>query len=136
MGRSLSITADPADPFLRSESLIPFSSRLRKLLLALVLLASIAGVFCGGYYLGYQSGLKNKPPQRRVLVVVRQTAGNSGSSNSIAGWFDISDPRDAAKLAKEEQRLKSIGANYYVAKVRAETTLSPEPDPQRVNAHK
>ena len=116
--------------------MIPLISRLRKALLALVLLASIAGVYSGGYYLGYQAGLNDKGPQRRVLVVVRQTPGNGSSSNSIAGWFDISDPRDAAKLTTEEQRLKAIGANYYVAKVRAETTLSPEPDPRTVNAHK
>jgi hypothetical protein len=116
--------------------LSPLSSRLRKLLLTLALLASITAAYCSGHYLGYQAGLNNKGPQRRVLVLVRQTPGSSGSSNSIAGWFDISDRRDAAKLAKEEQRLKAIGANYYVAKVRAETTLSPEPDPRRVNAHK
>jgi hypothetical protein len=114
----------------------PLSSRVRKSLLALGFLAMLAGVYCGGYYVGYRAGLSAQGPQRRVLVVVRQTPGNSGSSNSIAGWFDISDPRDTAKLAKEDQRLKALGADYYVAKVRAETTLSPEPDPRRVNSHR
>ncbi len=114
----------------------PLGSRLRKSLLALGFLAMMAGVYCGGHYAGYRAGLSDRGPERRVLVVVRQTPGNNGSSNSIAGWFDISDPRDAAKLAKEEQRLKALGADYYVAKVRAETTLSPEPDPRRVNSHR
>ena len=50
--------------------------------------------------------------------------------------FDIRDPRDAARLAKEEQRLKAIGAEYYIAKGLTETTIRPEPDPRRVNSHR
>jgi hypothetical protein len=50
------------------------------------------------------------------LVVVRWAKGNPNSLGSSCTWYDIRDPRDAAKLAKEEQRLKSIGAEYYVAR--------------------
>jgi hypothetical protein len=132
----LDVNHENSHSFLGSDTLNPLRSRLRNSLLALGFLAVMAGVYCGGYYVGYRAGLSDRGPQRRVLVVVRQTAGNSGSSNSIAGWFDISDPRDVAKLAKEERRLKALGANYYVAKVCTETTLSPEPDPRRVNSHR
>jgi hypothetical protein len=51
-------------------------------------------------------------------------------------WFDIRDPRDAARFAKEQQRLEAIGADYYVAKGLTETTLRPEPDSRRVNSRR
>jgi hypothetical protein len=136
LGGALAANHENSYSSLRSDPVNPLSSRLRKSLLVLGSLAMIVGLYCGGYYIGYRAGLADRGPQRRVLVVVRQTPGNGGSSNSIAGWFDVSDPRDVAKLAKEERRLKALGANYYVAKVRAETTLSPEPDPRRVNSHR
>jgi len=97
---------------------------------------SIAATYWAGYNAGYRAGLSDKGPQRRALIVVRRTKGNPNSSGSSASWFDINDPRDAARLAKEEQRLKAIGAEYYVAKARIETTIRPEPDPHRVNSHR
>ena len=56
-------------------------------------------------------------------MVVRRTKGNPNSSDASATWFDVRNPRDAARLRAEEERLKAIGAEYYVAKGRFERTL-------------
>jgi len=114
----------------------PTSPRLWKATIGVVVLTSIAATFWAGYNAGYRAGLSDKGPQHRALIVARRTKGNPNSSGSSATWFDINDPRDAARLAKEEQRLKDIGAEYYVAKGLIETTLRPEPDPRRVNSHR
>jgi hypothetical protein len=113
----------------------PPGARLRKALLGVVMLASIAAAFGAGHFIGYRAGLNAKGPQQRALVVKRYK-GNESSGTSVVGWFDVTDPRDVARLAQEEQRLKASGADYYVAKGRIETTLSAEPDPRRVNSHK
>ena len=118
-----------------TNSMRPTVPSVRIAMIAVLLLASMSALFWSGYHLGYRAGLSDKGPQHRALMVVRRTPGSPSSSGKSATWFDISDPRDAAKLAKEEQRLKSIGAEYYVAKGRTETTLSPEPDPRQVNSH-
>jgi hypothetical protein len=112
------------------------SSRLRKATIGLAVLATMVVAYWAGYHFGYRDGLNDKGPQHRALVVVRRTPGNPNSSGSSATWFDISDPRDAARLAQEEQRLKATGADYYVAKGLIESTLRPEPDPRRVNSHR
>jgi hypothetical protein len=114
---------------------LEFPSR-RQAIIGVAVLTSMAATFWAGYHFGYRAGLSDKGPQRRFLVVVRQTPGNPSSSGSSATLFDINDPRDAARLAKEEERLKAIGAEYYVAKGWTETTLRPEPDPRRVNSHR
>ena len=114
---------------------LEFPSR-RKAIIGVLVLASMSAAFWSGYHFGYRAGRSDKGPQHRALMVVRRTPGNPNSSGSSATWFDINDPRDAASLAKEEERLKAIGAEYYVAKGRTETTLSPEPDPRRVNSHR
>jgi hypothetical protein len=108
---------------------------LRRASICVAILAMIAGAARIGYRYGYSSGLSDQGPQHRALVVVRRTPGNPNSMGESCTWFDIKDPQDAARLAREEQRLKAIGAEYYVAKGRIETTLSPEPDPRRVNSH-
>jgi hypothetical protein len=108
----------------------------RKATIGVAVLASMAATFWAGYHFGHKAGLRDKGPQHRALVVVRRTPGSPNSSGSSATWFDISDPRDAVKLAREEERLKAAGVEYYVAKGRIETTLSPEPDPRRVNSHR
>jgi hypothetical protein len=113
----------------------PAGARLRKALLGVAILASIAAAFGAGHFFGYRAGLNDKGPQHRALLVNRST-GNASSGTSVVGWFDINNAREAAKLAQEEQRLKASGADYYVAKGLTETTLRPEPDPRRVNSHK
>jgi hypothetical protein len=67
-------------------------------------------------------------------VVWRATVGKSSSSSFTHD--NIRDPGDAAKLAKEEERLKSLGVEYYIAKAKVETMIRPEPDLRRVNAHR
>jgi hypothetical protein len=114
----------------------PISSRLRNALIVVSILTLMAAAYWAGYKMGYPDGLRDKGPQHRFLVVVRRTPGNPNSSGSSATLFDIRDPRDAARLAKEEQRLKAIGAEYYIAKGLTETTIRPEPDPRRVNSHR
>ena len=117
---------------------------LRKATISVAILAMIAGATSIGYRYGYsaglshgyRAGLSDQGPQHRALVVVRRAPGNPDSLGQSCTWFDIKDSQDAARLAKEEQRLKAIGAEYYVAKGRIETTMSPEPDPQRVNSHR
>jgi hypothetical protein len=111
------------------------SPALRKALLGVVILASIAAAFGAGHFIGYRAGLSAKEPQHRALVVKR-SKGSASSGTSVVGWFDITNPRDVARLAQEEQRLKASGADYYVAKGVIESTLRPEPDPRRVNSHK
>jgi hypothetical protein len=111
-------------------------TRLRTALIGVAIVASVAAVYWAGYYFGYRAGLSDKGPQHRALVVVRRAKGNADSGGSSATWFDIRNAEEAAKLAKEEQRLKAIGADYYVAKGITEITLSPEPDPRRVNSHR
>jgi hypothetical protein len=69
-------------------------------------------------------------------MVVRRTVGDPNSVGTSATWFDVRNPLDAARLRIEEERLKAIGAEYYVAKGRIEQTLKPEPDPRRVNSHR
>jgi hypothetical protein len=113
----------------------PASSRLRNALFGAAVLTSMAAACWVGYRWGYSAGLSDQGPEHRFLVVVRQAQGNSKSSSSTYTHFNIRDPRDAARLAEEEKRLKSIGADYYVAKGRVEATIRPEPDPRRVNSH-
>ncbi len=105
-------------------------------MVGVAVLATMAVAHWAGYRSGYQAGLSDKGPQHRALVVVRRTRGNPNSNGSSATWFDVSDPRDAERLAAEEQRLKAAGAEYYVAKGLVERTLRPEPDPRRVNSHR
>ena len=107
----------------------PVSSRLRNALFGAAVLTSMAAGCWVGYRWGYNAGLSDQGPEHRYLVVVRQAQGNSKSSGSTYTHFNIRDPRDAARLAEEEKRLKSIGAEYYVAKGRVETAIRPSPIP-------
>ena len=107
-----------------------------KTLIGVGIFTLIAAAYWAGYNSGYRVGLSDKGPQLRALVVVRRTKGNPNSSGSSATWFDIRDPQDAVRLAKEEQRLKTIGADYYVAKALVETSVRPEPDPRHSNSHR
>jgi hypothetical protein len=69
-------------------------------------------------------------------MVVRRNKSNPNSVGTSATWFDIRNPLDAARLRKEEARLKALGVEYYIAKGVIKRTLSPEPDPRRVNSHR
>ena len=51
------------------------SSRLRKVAIGLVVVATMAVAYGAGYHFGYRAGLSDKGPQHRALVVVRRTAG-------------------------------------------------------------
>jgi hypothetical protein len=106
--------------------------RIRNLLVAVAILTSLGFA----YWLGYRTGLSDRGPDHRALMVVTRTKGNSGVSGTSATWFDVRNPLEAARLRKEEERLKALGVEYYVAKGRLESTLRPEPDPRRVNSHR
>jgi hypothetical protein len=110
--------------------------RLRTVLIGLAFLASVAAAYRAGYHFGYGAGLNDKGPQHRYLVVNRPPKGNPNSSGADYIYFNVADPRDAARLAEEERRLKSSGADYYVAKGLPETSIRPEPAPRRVKAHR
>ncbi len=116
--------------------MMPASSRLRTALFVAAILTGMAAAFWAGHISGYSEGLNASGPDHRFLVIVTPAQGSSRSSSSSFTHFNIRDPGDAAKLAKEEKRLKSIGADYYVAKGRVETTISPEPDLRGVNSHR
>ncbi len=111
-------------------------TRVRAVLTAMAIVASLGSVYWAGYQSGYRAGRNDTGPQHRALVVMRRATGNSKSGGSSVTWFDIRNPNEAAKLAAEEQRLKALGADYYVAKGLTETTLRPEPDRRRVNSHR
>jgi hypothetical protein len=110
----------------------PSGPRIRKALVGAAILASLAAA----YWAGYRAGQRDRDPQHRALVVVRRTKGDPNSSGASYTWFDIRKPGDAARLRQEEERLRSIGAEFYVAKGRIETTMNPDPDPSRVNSHR
>ncbi len=114
----------------------PAGTHVVRALAVMVAVAALAATYWAGYRSGYTAGLIDRGPQRRALVVVRRTKGNPNWTGAHATWFEIRDPRDAAMLAQEELRLKAIGAEYYIAKARVETTVSLEPDPRRVNSHR
>ena len=88
------------------------------------------------YWAGYRAGLSDQGPDHRALMVVRRTKGNPNSVGTSATWFDVRNPLDAAKLHREEERLKALGVEYYIAKGVVERTLRPEPDFRRVNSHR
>ena len=98
-------------------------------------LAFLASLYLA-YRAGYDAGLKDKGPDFRALAVVRAPAGGPGSGGTSFTWFDVSKPMEAESLRKQEALLQARGADYYVAKGVEEKTLSPEPDPRRVNAHR
>lgn len=104
--------------------------RLRRVLGLLITL----GLFTSAYWVGYQAGLKDRGPDHRALMIVRRGPGNSMGTSAI--WFDFRKPDDLARFRRAEQQLKVSGAEYYVAKGLVESTLSPEPDPRFVNAHR
>ena len=106
--------------------------RLRKVLAAVAILAALGAA----YTVGYRAGLSDRGPDHRALIVVRRTKGDPNSSSTSATWFDVRNPLDAVRLYKEEERLKALGAEYYVAKGKIESRLRPEPDPRRVNSHR
>ena len=114
----------------------PARSRLRTALFVAAILTSMAAAFWVGRITGYSAGRNDTGPEHRFLVVVTPAQGGSSSSSSRFTYYNIRDPGDAAKLAKEEERLKSLGAEYYIAKGKVETTIRPEPDLRRVNAHR
>lgn len=97
-------------------------------------LVAILGSIIAAYYIGYHAGLNSQGPDHRALMIVRRGPGNSMGTSAI--WFDLHKPEDVARLQVEEQRLKASGTEYYVAKGMMESTLSPEPDPRRVNSHR
>lgn len=114
----------------------PASPRVRKAIVGVAVLVGLVAAHWVGYRSGYESGKRDQGPQHRALVVVSRTKGNPTSGSLAYTWFDINDPRDAARLAKEEQRLKAVGAEYYLAKGVVESTLRPEPILSRVNSHR
>jgi len=114
----------------------PESSRIRIALSVAMVLTSMAAAYWAGHISGYHAGLGDQGAEHRFLVVPTGAQGGSNSGGSSFTYYNIRDPGEATKLAKEEERLKSIGAEYYVAKGRVETTISPEPDPRRVNSHR
>jgi hypothetical protein len=87
------------------------------------------------YWLGYRAGLNDKGPQPRALVVVRRTPDDPNSLGHSYQWFDISDPRDAARMRKEEERMKATKTEYFVAWGVIERSVRPVPDTRRVNSH-
>jgi hypothetical protein len=96
----------------------------------------VAAAFWVGRITGYSAGLNDQGPEHRFLVVVTRAQGSSTSGSSRFTYFNIRDPGDAAKLASEEARPKSAGAEYYIAKGRVETAIRPEPDPRGVHSHR
>jgi hypothetical protein len=70
------------------------------------------------------------------LVVVKRGQGGSSSGNSDFTYDNVNDTGDAAKLAKDEERLKASGVEYDIAKGRTETSITREPDPRRVHEHR
>jgi hypothetical protein len=114
----------------------PVGSRIRTALFVAAILISMAAAFWVGRITGYSAGLNDTGPEHRFLVVVTRTQGGSSSSSTSFAHYNIRDPGDAAKLAKEEERLKSLGVEYYIANGKVETTISPEPDLRRVNSHR
>jgi hypothetical protein len=92
--------------------------------------------YSAGLDTGYIAGPNDKGPEHRFLVVVTRAQASATSGSSRFTYFNIRDPGDAANLAKEEERLKSAGAEYYIAKGRVETTIHPEPDPRGVHSHR
>ncbi len=111
-------------------------SRFRNVIRWMIAIAAILVAIVAAYRVGYRDGLRDKGPQRRALIVVRRDPNNPSSSGRHATWFDISKPEDVVRLREAEERLKSIGAEYYIAKARVETTIMPEPDPRRANSHR
>lgn len=103
---------------------------LRWALALLAILSALALTFWAGYELGVAA----QGPDHRALMVVRRGPGDSVGTS--ATWFDIRNPADAARLRAEEKRLKSLGVEHYVTKGIVERTLSPAPDPRRVNSHR
>ena len=116
--------------------MMPTSSRLRKAVMVAAILTFMAAEYWAGYRVGYSAGQADTGQEHRFLVVVTRSQGSPSSGGSTFTYYNIRNPGEAAKLAKEEDRLKSIGVDYYVAKGRVETTVSPEPDVRRVNAHR
>jgi hypothetical protein len=114
----------------------PARSRLRRALFVAAILTSMAAAFWVGRITGYNAGLNDTGPEHRFLAVVTRAQGSSTSSSTSFAYYNIRDPGDAAKLAKEEERLKSLGVEYYIAKGQVETMIRPGPDLRRVNAHR
>jgi hypothetical protein len=115
----------------------PARIRLRTALFVVAALASLAAAFWVGRTTGYRAALDDTRPEHRFLVVVTPAQGSSrSSSNSFTHHYNIRDRGDAAKLAKEAERLKALGVEYYIAKGQVETTIRPEPDLRRVNTHR
>src|SRR4051794_30985067 len=110
-------------------------TRLKIPLFGLLILTSLVLTYWTGHRHGYHAGLTEMGPDHRALMVVRRTKGNPNSVGTSATWFNARNPGDVAKLKLAEERLKAAGAEFYVAKGRLETTLSPEPDRSRVNSH-
>ncbi len=105
--------------------------RARWILVALAVLASIPSA----YWYGYQAGLRDTGPDRRAIVQVRRDAAGNVIGASYE-WFDLKKAEDVARLRTEEARLKAAKVEYYVAKARVETSISPEPDPHRASSHR
>lgn len=112
------------------------ADRFWKPLLGVATLSSIVFAGWAGYQAGYRAGLADQGPDYRYLVVNRRTPGNRNSSGSSYRLFDLRKPADAANLREEIERLKSVGADYHVARTRIERTINPEPIPRRVNLHR
>ena len=89
-----------------------------------------------GYQIGYQAGLSDQGPDHRALIVVTRPKGSTNPTGYSATWFDLRNPKEAAKLREEEEELQAQGVDHYVAKGVIEKTMKPEPDPRRVNSHR
>lgn len=109
----------------------PLGPRIQKLLVA----TAVLGALAFAYWRGYQAGFAAKGPDHRALMVVRRAKAQAGSAGASAIWFDVSKPLDALRMRREEARLKSIGAEYYVAKGVVETTINIEPFNRRIDSH-
>ena len=105
--------------------------RARWILLAVAILVAIPAA----YWFGYQAGLADSEPDRRAIVQVRRDAAGNVNGSSY-NWFDLKKPEDVARLRTEEARLKAAKIEYYVAKARVKTSISPEPDPHRASSHR
>jgi len=101
-----------------------------------LVVAAILGSLAAAYWFGYEAGLKAKGPDHRALMIVRRNPSAPNSWGTSALWFDLNKPGDARRMQQEEERLKAIGAEYYVAKGVLESTLKPEPLVDRVDSQR
>ncbi len=87
------------------------------------------------YKLGYWAGLNDKGPRHRALVKVRRTPGNPTSKGGSYQWYDINNPKEAAKLKADEAALTAQGVEHYIAEGQLIWSLEPRASSVRVDEH-